>query len=79
MSEYHHLLILTKIWHGYWYNQLESMNMRVDEDHWRSMGMGRVSIRKVQRFSSNKFWNNIGCLVLSPTFGLVWLILWEKY
>ena len=44
------------------------MSIRVDEDSMRAMGMGKVSIRKIRRFSSNEFWKNIGCLISDPTF-----------
>ena len=40
----------------------------MDEDSMRAMGMGKVSIRKIRRFSSNEFWKNIGCLISDPTF-----------
>ena len=44
--------------------------MRVYEENGRSMGMVKGRIRKVQWFSSNEFWKNIGCIVLDATFGL---------
>ena len=53
LSEYPYLLMLMKIWNGGWYNQLEINNMSVDEYNGRSMGMVKVRIRKVRRFSSN--------------------------
>ena len=34
--------------------------------------------QKVQQFSSNEFWKNIGCLFSDPTFGLEGLRLWDK-
>ena len=46
------------------------MNIRVDEENRIVMGMGKVRIRKIQRFSSNWFWKNIGCFMLDPAFGL---------
>ena len=42
------------------------------------MNKGNVQYRKVRRFSSCEFWNNIGCLVSAPTFGLGGSRLWEK-
>ena len=29
---------LMKLWPGYWYNQSQRINMRVDEDNGRDMG-----------------------------------------
>ena len=40
------------------------------------MGTGKLRIRKIWRFSSNVFLNNIVCLVSAPTFGLGGLRLW---
>ena len=31
MSEYHNLFMVINLWTGYWQNQLERINMRVDE------------------------------------------------
>ena len=42
------------------------------------MVKGNVRYRKVRRFSSSGFWENIGCLVSAPTFGLGGSRLWEK-
>ena len=33
LSEYPYLLILMKLWPGYWKNHLERINMKVDEDN----------------------------------------------
>ena len=55
---------------GYWYNQFERMNMRVDEDNGKAIGMVRGRIRKAWWFSINEFWENVCCLVLTPTFGI---------
>ena len=59
-----------KLWPGYWDNQLERMNMNVDEDYGKYVGMVNGRAWKVQWFSINEFWKNIGCLVSAPTFGL---------
>ena len=37
------------------------MNTRVDAENVRSIGMGKLRIRQVSQFSSNAFWENIGC------------------
>ena len=43
------------------------------------MRKGNVRYQKVRRFSRNKFWKNIGCLVSGPTFGLgVWGVWYKK-
>ena len=34
--------------------------------------------RKIWQFSSNKFWNKIGCFVSAPTFGIGGSRLWYK-
>ena len=44
----------------------------------RYVGMGKGSINTVWRFSINEFWDNIGCIVLAPTFGIGRLSLWRK-
>ena len=70
--------MLIKLCPGDWYNHPERMNMKVDDNNGKHMGMGKVKIRKVRQFSSNEFWKNIGCLILAPTFGLGGSRLWEK-
>ena len=35
-------------------------------------------IDTISGFQENKYWKNIGCLVLDPTFGLGESIMWEK-
>ena len=61
-----------------WENKLERMNMRVDEDNGRVVGMGNGRLMKFQRFSGNEFWKKFCCLFLAPTFGIGGLRLWEK-
>ena len=46
------------------------MKTRVDE--YNGKFMGRVSIGKFWRFSSNEYWKNISCLISEPTFGVGW-------
>ena len=70
--------MLIKLWPGDWNNQLEGVNMNVDEDNGKSVGMVNGRAQKGRRFSRNEFWNNIGCLVSSLTFGLGGSRLWEK-
>ena len=70
--------MLTEIWPGDWKNNLESMNMKVDEDNGKYVVMVNGKAWKVRRFSSNEFWKNIDCLVSAPTFGLVGSRFWEK-
>ena len=38
-SKYPYLLITMEIWTGYWKNNLERMNMKVDEDKGEYVGM----------------------------------------
>ena len=70
---------LINLWPGDWKNKLERMNIKVDEDNGKSVGMVNVRARKFWRFSSNEFWKNIDCLVSAPTFGLGGSRMWEKY
>ena len=69
---------LINLWPGDWKNKLERMNIKVDEDNGKSVGMVNVRARKFWRFSSNEFWKNIDCLVSAPTFGLGGSRMWEK-
>ena len=64
VREYPHLLMLTNLWPGDWKNRLETMNMKVDEDNSKYVGMMNGQ--------------NIGCLVSDPTFGLGGSRLWDK-
>ena len=50
--------------------------MKLDEDNGKDVVMMFGQAQKVQRFPSNEFWKNLGCLVSSPTFGLGGLRLW---
>ena len=59
-----------KLWSWGWNNQLERVNLRLGEDNEGAMGMGKGGISKVQLFSSNEFWKNIGCLISDPTFSV---------
>ena len=69
-SEFPYLLMLINILPGYWKNQLKRMNQNLDEENGKALVNGNGQYRNVCRFSSNEFWNNIGCLVSYPTFGL---------
>ena len=53
LNNYHYLLMLMKIWPGDWKNQLERINLKVDEDNGKAVGMVNGGTRKVQRFSRN--------------------------
>ena len=52
-SEYPYLFILMKLWTGYCNNQLERMNINVDEENGKAMGMVKVRDREFWKFSSN--------------------------
>ena len=54
------------------------MNLKVDEENGKALNKGNVQYRKFCCLLSNEFWNNIGCLVSSPTLGLGGLRLWDK-
>ena len=54
------------------------MNMKVDEDNGKALGIVNGWYQQFWRFSSNWFLKNIDCLVLAPTFGLEVLSLWDK-
>ena len=70
--------MLIKLWPGDWIDQLKSMNRKVDEENGKQLVKGNVRYRKVRRFSSCEFCKNIGCLILTPTFGLWGSRLWDK-
>ena len=70
LIEYLYLVMVMNIWTGYWNNQLKNMNMKVNENNGKFAGMMNGGYGKVFRFSSNEFWNNIGCLVSAHTFGI---------
>ena len=54
------------------------MDQKVDEDNGKALVKGNVRYQKFDRFSSNEFWKNIGCLVSESSFGLDGLRPWEK-
>ena len=46
------------------------MNIKVDEDNGKYVGMENGQARKFWQFSGKGFWKNISCLVSAYTFGL---------
>ena len=70
LSQYLYLLMFMNLRPGHLKNQLESINIKVDKDNGKSVGMVKGRARKFWRFSRNEFWKNIGCLVSAPNFGL---------
>ena len=78
LSEYLYLLIFMNLRPGHLKNQLESINIKVDKDNGKSVGMVKGRARKFWRFSRNEFWKNIGCLVSAPNFGLGGLMRWDN-
>ena len=76
LSEYHYLLILMKIWRGYWKNQLENTDIKVDEEDGKFVGMVNGRASTFLWFPCNEFWENVGCLVSYPTFVLGGTSLW---
>ena len=65
LIKYPYLLILLNLSPGDWKNQFESVNMKVDEENGKSVGMVNVRSWKIGGFSD-------------PTFGLGGSRLWEK-
>ena len=55
--------MLINIWPDDWKTQLEMMNLKVDEYNGKALEMVNGRYIKILRFSSNEFWNNIGCIV----------------
>ena len=78
LTAYPYLLMVIHLWTGYWYNHLESMDMRMDEDNGKAVGMVKGQAQKVWQFSRNEFWKCIGCLISAHTFGLGGSRLWHK-
>ena len=69
-SEFPCLLMLIQLWPDDRKTKLKRMNHKVDEYNGKVMGTENVRYRNVCRFSMNEFWNNIGCIIIAPTFGL---------
>ena len=78
LGEYPYLLFFMNLWPVSCKNQLKMMNMKVEKDNGKALGIVNGHYQKYRRFSSNAFWRNIGCLISDPTFGIGDLILWEK-
>ena len=78
LIDYSYLIMLTKIWDWDWNYQLKIMNLKVDEENGKALGMVNRQYQKVWQFSSNEFWKNIGCLVSAPIFVLIRSRMWEK-
>ena len=55
LSEYLYLLILMKLWTGYWNNKLERMKVKVDKENGKAAGMVNGSYRKARKLSRNEF------------------------
>ena len=69
LSEYTYSLILLKIWTRYWENNSKRTNIKADEENRKYVGIVKVWDWKCWQFSSNQFWENIGCLILDHIFG----------
>ena len=70
VKELPHLLILMKLWPGYWEQQLDRMKKKVDENNGREGTQENGRFQNLRQISRNEFWNNIWCLLSAPTFGL---------
>ena len=70
--------MLINLWPVYWKNPLVRLNVKMDQDNGKAVGMVNGRYQIVWRFSSNEFWKNIGCLVSALTFGIGGSRLWEK-
>ena len=73
-----YLLMIMKLWPGYWEEQIDRMNKKVYEKNGIGGTQDNGIFWKLQRFLRNKFWKNIGCILSAPTFGLGGSKLWEK-
>ena len=78
MKECPYLLMLMKLWNGYWENHIDQMHKNFDEDNERGGTQENRKFWKLWWFSRNGLWKNSGCLLSEPTFGLGSLIMWEK-
>ena len=78
MKHFTFLLMLIKLWPGYWDEQLDQMDNKVDEENGREGTQENGRFRKLWRFSRNKLWKNIGCLISALTFGLGGSRMWDK-
>ena len=61
---------------GDWWDQIDQMNKKVDEDNGRGGNQENGIFQKLWRLSTNKFWKKIGCLISAPIFGIGGSILW---
>ena len=52
LIEYPYLLITMKLWTGDWDNQLKRMNMKVEKDNGKALGMVNGQYQKVRSFRS---------------------------
>ena len=73
-----YLLMLMKLWPDDWEEQFDRTNKKLDDENgrWGTQENGRFW--KLQRFSRNELWKNIGCLLLAPNYRLGVSRLWEK-
>ena len=58
-SELPYVLMLIKLWPGYWKTQLKMINKKLDEDNEKLLGIWNRWYRNVCWFPSNGFWKNI--------------------
>ena len=65
-----YLLMIMKLLNGDWEEHIDPMNKKVDKDNERRGNQDNGRFQKLRRFSRNEFWENIGCLLSEPTFGL---------
>ena len=70
VKELPYWLMLMKSWNGDWEEQIYGINKKVDEENGRGENQENGQFWKLWRFSRNELWNNIGCLLSSPTFVL---------
>ena len=70
VKEFPYFLILMKLWTEYCEEKLYRTNKKVHEDNGRGGIQYNGQFWKLWRFSRNKFWKNIGCLLSESTFGL---------
>ena len=63
MKELQYLLIFMELWPGYWEEQLDQMNKKVDEDNGRGGTQDNERFWELLQFSRNELWMNIGYLL----------------
>ena len=78
VKELPYLLMIMNLWTGDWYENLDQMSKKVDEDNGGGGTQETGRFWKLWGFSRKELCKNIGYLLSAPTFCIGGLILWEK-